>query len=89
MNKVFLICDDNHPDYYVGRIERKDSELIAEIQKLKIGDIYQNKNSTTHLIREAWKMNNSEFWSCILWLTVLTSLILTSNFFNELLKEIF
>jgi len=34
-------------------------------------------------------MNNSEFWSCILWLTVLTSLILTSNFFNELLKEIF
>jgi len=27
--------------------------LIAEIQKLKIGDIYQNKNSTTHLIREA------------------------------------
>lgn len=53
MNKIFLICDDNHPDYYVGRIERKDSELIAEIQKLKIGDIYQNKNSTTHLIREA------------------------------------
>jgi hypothetical protein len=54
MNKIFLICDDNHPDYYVGRIERKNSELIPEMQKLKVGDTYQkNLNSTRHFVRES------------------------------------
>ena len=54
MNKIFLLCDDNHPDYFVGRIERKDSELIPEMQNLKVGDTYQKTpNSNQHFVREA------------------------------------
>ena len=53
MYKVFLICEDSHPDYYVGRIKRKNSELIPEMQELKVGQIYQNQNSNQHFVRES------------------------------------
>ena len=54
MTKVFLICDDNHPNYFVGRIKRSNDQLIPEMQKLKVGDVYQSSpDSTKHFIREA------------------------------------
>jgi len=52
--KIFLICDDNHPDYFVGRFERSDSQLIPQMRELKVGQVYQSKsNSAKHFIREA------------------------------------
>lgn len=37
--KTFLLIDDNHPDFYVGRFSRENYEIKPELQKLKIGDI--------------------------------------------------
>ena len=37
--KVFLLIDDNYPNFYVGRFSRKDSEIKPELQALKIVDI--------------------------------------------------
>jgi len=51
--KVFLMCDDSHPDYCVGRFERSDSQLIPEMRKLKIGQVYQANPGPVHFIREA------------------------------------
>jgi len=52
--KVFLMCDDDHPNYFVGRFERSDSQLIPELQKLEVGEIYQpDSDSAKHFIREA------------------------------------
>ncbi len=51
--KVFLICDDNHPNYCVGRFERSDSQLIPEMRDLKIGQVYQANPGPVHFIREA------------------------------------
>ena len=51
--KVFLICDDNHPDYCVGRFERTDSQLIPEMRELKVGQVYQANPGPLHFVREA------------------------------------
>ena len=52
--KVFLMCDDNHPNYFVGRFERSDDQLIPEMRELKVGEVYQpNSNHARHFVREA------------------------------------
>ena len=52
--KVFLMCDDDHPDYFVGRFERSDDQLIPEMRKLNVGEVYQSSlNPAKHFIREA------------------------------------
>ena len=37
--KTFLLIDDNHPDFYVGRFRRYDFEIKPALRSLKIGDI--------------------------------------------------
>jgi len=51
--KVFLICDDNNPDYFVGRFERSDGQIIPQMRELKVGQVYQANPGPIHFIREA------------------------------------
>ena len=43
MTRTFLLTDDNHPNYFVGRITRKQSEIKPELWELEIGDYLQSK----------------------------------------------
>jgi hypothetical protein len=36
--KTYLLCDDNNPDLYVGRITRTRAEVTPEIWALKVGE---------------------------------------------------
>lgn len=37
--RVFLLIDDAHPNYYVGRIIRKPGEMRPEIWDLPVGQV--------------------------------------------------
>ena len=50
--KLFYICDDNHENLFVGKLIRTDDELIDEVKKLEIGDIYP-LSKTRYLMRES------------------------------------
>tara|TARA_R110000824_G_scaffold134229_1_gene297169 strand:- start:357 stop:512 length:156 start_codon:yes stop_codon:yes gene_type:complete len=49
--RTYLLFDDNHENFYTGRITRNDDELIEEVRALEIGDEYMF-TETTGLIRE-------------------------------------
>tara|TARA_R110000822_G_scaffold51947_5_gene134849 strand:- start:431 stop:610 length:180 start_codon:yes stop_codon:yes gene_type:complete len=37
--RVFMMFDDNHPNFYVGRITRSEGEMKPELWGLEIGSI--------------------------------------------------
>jgi hypothetical protein len=57
--RIFLICDDSHPDLYVGRIARSESECKPELWNLKVGEILTDSLSeltdpnSIYLMRES------------------------------------
>lgn len=38
MLKTFLLTDDKHPNFYVGRITRRDDEIVPALRELEVGD---------------------------------------------------
>lgn len=36
--RTFLMCDDDSPDFFVGRITRTQKEIIPELWNLPIGN---------------------------------------------------
>ena len=56
--RTYLICDDSHPDLYVGRVSRTQEECKPELWDLEIGGILTDPLSeltdpnSTYLMRE-------------------------------------
>lgn len=51
--RTFLICDDEHEDFIVGRITRTQDEVIPELWDLPIGDFYQCEQPNRSFTRES------------------------------------
>ena len=43
--RTFLICDDSHPDLYIGRMTRTKDECKPELWNLEIGGILTDDQS--------------------------------------------
>ena len=50
MLKLFYICDDDHETSFVSQFKRRDIEIIDELKRLEVGDIYPLSN-TRYIIR--------------------------------------
>ncbi len=42
--KTFLLIDDNHENFFVGKFTRTDSEIMPSLRALDIGEVMNTGN---------------------------------------------